>query len=266
MENLLFIKFEIIILILSFFYILYFSSAKIFQIYFKVKRVINPEKIENKKSALNKVSLNLNDREIEPKKSEETKLTHENKEKVTDIIKRVKINVTKGYYDFAKNLIVEGLSIDKFNRELNLELANIYEIEKKYLNAEYIYNDLLKVLKLDFEVMKKLGYVLALQNKLEESLDIYEVIHKKKMADDEVINILSELTFNMEDYKKALKYANLYLVSKPRDVDKLFIKAKSLEELKKNTEASQVYKRILELQPYNTRAKEILKEIDVFQS
>jgi hypothetical protein len=35
------------------------------------------------------------------------------------------------------------LSIDKYNKELNLELAYIYEKEKKYSNAEYIYKDLL---------------------------------------------------------------------------------------------------------------------------
>ena len=41
-----------------------------------------------------------------------------------------------------------------------------------------------------------------MQNKLKESLDIYEKIHRKKMADDEVIDLLSELTYDMKDYKK----------------------------------------------------------------
>ncbi|MDP2395573.1 MAG: hypothetical protein Q8M44_01355, partial [bacterium] len=85
---------------------------------------------------------------------------------------------------------------------------------------------------------------MALQNKFEQSLDIYESIHKKKMADDEVIDILAELAFNIQDYKKALKYSNLYLVSKPRDVDKLFIKAKCLDEMRKTQESYIVYKRI----------------------
>ncbi len=262
MENLIFIKIEIYILILSFLYILYYSSAKIFAVYFRIRKIIKPEKIENTKSALNKVSLNTVNRELVHKKTDDLKISHENKEKVLDIVRRVKINSNKWYYDFSKNLIVEWLSIDKYNRDLNLELAYIYEKEKKYLNAEYLYKDLLEVIKVDFEVMKKLWYVLALQNKLEESLEIYETIHKKKMADDEVIDILAELTYNLSDYKKALKYSNLYLVSKPRDVDKLFIKAKCLEELMKHQESLQVYKRILELQPYNTRAKDMVSELE----
>jgi hypothetical protein len=50
-----------------------------------------------------------------------------------------------------------------------------------------------------------------MQNKLNEALLMYEKLHNKKMADDNVIDFLSELTFDMKDYKKALKYTNLYL-------------------------------------------------------
>lgn len=262
MGNLFFIKLEIYIFILSLLYLLYYSSTKFYVIYFKLKKIIKPEKIENKKSALNRVSLNTNTRESVVKKNEDVKISQENKDKLVDIVKRVKINSSKWYYDFAKNLIVEWLSIDKFNKDLNFQLAFIYEKEGKYLNAEYIYRDLLEVIKVDYEIMKKLWFVLALQNKLAESLEIYESIHKKKMADDEVIDILAELAFNMQDYKKALKYANLYLVSKPRDVDKLFIKAKSLDEMRKTQESYIVYKRILELQPYNTKIKDIIHEFE----
>jgi len=257
-----FIKLEILILIFSFLYILYYLWAKFFVVYFKVKKVIKPEKIENKKSALNKVTLNSNKSKKASKKLNEAKITDINREKVIDIIKRVKINSSKWYFDFSKNLIVEWLSIDKFNRDLNMELASIYEKEKKYLNAEYIYKDLLEHLKVDFVIMKKLWYIYALQDKYKDSLNIYEKIHKKKMADDEVIDILAELTFTMKLYKKTLKYANLYLVSQPRNVHKLFIKAKSFEKLWQIEDAVPVYKRILELQPYNNKAKNNLVEIE----
>lgn len=261
MGNIFFIKIEIYTLIFTFLYILYYSSSKIISIFLKIKKILNPEKIENIKSALNKVVLNSDSRE-ETQKIEKVKLSNENKEKVLDIIKRVKSNSLKWYYDLSQSLIVEWLSIDKYNKELNLELASIYEKEKRYLNAEYIYKDLLEVMKNDFEVMKKLWFVYALQNKLTESLEIYELVHKKKKTDDEVIDILAELSFSIEDYKKALKYANMHLVSKPRDVEKLFIKAKSFEELRKTQDSILTYKRILELQPYNTKAKECIEQLE----
>lgn len=262
MESLLFIKIEIYVFILSFLYILYYLWTKLFVIYFKVKNVVQPVKIENKKTALNKVKLNNKTKKSNQKVSKNIKISDENKTKVIDILKRVKSNSSKGYFDISKNLIVEWLSLDKYNKELNLELALIYEKEKNYLNAEYIYKDLLDFLKVDFVVMKKLGYIYALQNKLKDSLKIYEKIHTKKMSDDEVINILSELTFDMKLFKKSLKFSNLYLVWKPRDVEKLFIKAKSMEKLLKIKESILVYKRILELQPYNTKAKKHLAKVE----
>lgn len=261
MENIIFIKIEIITLFLSFLYILYYILVKLYNVYFKVKKAIKPEKIENKKSALNK--LNLNFENIETKKNiKYKKLSNNEKEKINDIIKKVKFNTTKWQFDLAKNLIIEWLSIDEYNRDLKLELAHIYEKEKKYLNTEYICKDLLNIIKFDFEVMKLLWYVLALQNKMKESLEIYEKIHKKKMANDEIINILAELTFSIEDYEKALKYSNLYILSKPRDVDKLFIKAESLEKLDKNIDAYDAYKRILQIQPYNTKALDKIKLLE----
>lgn len=214
------------------------------------------EKPATKNTFLNKVVLTSTKGETESKINSKVKISEKDKQKIVEILKRVKINSSKWYYDTSRNLIVEWLSIDKYNRELNLELASIYEKEHNFINAEYIYKDLLEFLKVDYEVMKKLWYIYAMQNKLEESLSIYEKIHNKKMADDDVIDLLWELTYNMKNYKKALKYINLFLVSKPRNVDKLFMKAKSLRELWKREESRLVYKRILDLQPYNTKAKE----------
>lgn len=263
MENLLFIKIEIFVFILSLVYILYYIWVKIFNIYFKVKDIVKPVKTNKKKTALNKVNINKNEPKANSKKSIKTKekISDNDKQKVIEIIKRVQINSSKWYFDIAKNLIVEWLSLDKYNRDLNMELASIYEKEKNYLNAEYIYKDLLEVLKVDFEVMKKLWYVYALQSKFKESLKIYEQIHNKKMSDDEVIDILSELTFDIKNYKKATKYINLFLVWRPRDVNKLFMKAKCLKVSWKLAEAADIYKRILELQPYNTKAKEKREKI-----
>ncbi len=260
MENLLFIKIEIFILILSLFYSLYYIWTKAFKLYFNVKKVIKPENIENRKSALNKV--NLKQAKEKPKSKKNSKISLDDKDKLEKIVKQVESNIAKWYEDLAKSRIVEWLSIDKYNRELNLILAWIYEKEKNYINAEYIYKDLLEHLKTDFEIMKKLWYVYALQEKLKDSLKIYENIHRKKMADDEVINILSELTYSMWFYKRCLKYTTLFLKSKPRDVEKLFIKAECLTHGWKKWQAIDTYKKIIELQPYNKKVQEKIKELE----
>jgi hypothetical protein len=91
MENLLFIKIEIIIFFLSLLYILYYLGSKIYNVYFKVKNKIKPQNIKKRKTALNKVNLK-NKNSI--KKSEKI-LSDNEKKQVDDILQKVKTNASK---------------------------------------------------------------------------------------------------------------------------------------------------------------------------
>lgn len=263
MENLFFLKLEIVVFILSFIYLIYYMSWKIYKAYFKVKNVIIKEEIATKKTALNKVDLNTKEKNY--KKEKNTKqLTDEEINQLTELLKRVKNNSSKWYFDTAKWIIIEWLSIDKFNKDLNLELASIYIKEKNYQNAEIIYRDLLEVIKDDSDLYKKIAYIYAMQWKLDLAMDNYVKVHKKNPADEEVINMLSEISYDLKDYKNALKYINQYLKFKPRDIDKFNMKAVCFEELREFKEAIDIHKRILELQPYNTVSRDKVRELNDF--
>ncbi|MDF1682570.1 MAG: hypothetical protein P1U46_02225 [Patescibacteria group bacterium] len=147
---------------------------------------------------------------------------------------------------------------------MNLELASIYEKEKNFCNAEFIYNDLLENFSNDHEILKKLGYIYVMNNDLKKAFDTYEKIHKKKMADEEVINMLCEITYDLKNHKDSIKYINQYLKFKPRDVNKLNMKAVCLEANRDLKEAADIHKRILELQPYNTNSRDKLKEFSKY--
>lgn len=263
MENLFLLKLEIIIFFMSLFYVIYYMSWKIYETYFKVKSVIIKEEISNVKTALNKVDLTTKEKNY--KKEKNTKqLTDEEINQLTEILKRVKNNSSKGYFDIAKWLIIEWLSIDKFNKDLNLELANIYIKEKNYQNAEIIYRDLLEVIKDDTDLYKKIAYIYAMQWKLDLALDNYIKVHRKKPADEEVINMLCEITYDLKDFKSSLKYINQYLKFKPRDIDKMNMKAVCYEEARDFKDAIDTHKRILELQPYNTVSRDKVRELSDF--
>jgi hypothetical protein len=74
--------------------------------------------------------------------------------------------------------------------------------------------------------------------------------------------MLCEIAYNMKKYKKTVKYTSLFLKDKPRDVEKMFMRAESFAILGENMEAMLVYKRIMELQPYNSRAKEEIEYLE----
>lgn len=258
MENTIFLKLEVITMFISLWYILYYLLEKLYVVYFKVKNIVTPDVKETKNRRGKKMKISSSDNSI---KKSDIKLSQSEKDKLSDIIKRAKVNAAKWYFDSCKHLIIEWLAIDKYNKELNLELAGIYEKEHNYKNAEFIYRDLIEAIWKDTTVMKKLWFILALQHELEPSLNIYEKVYKKIKDDTEVLNMLTDITFELHLYDKSLKYVKILLKDKPRNVDRLLLQAVCYENLQKFSDAFDIYKKIVELQPYNTLARNKLNEL-----
>ena len=260
MENLFLLKVQVYLFFLSLAYVFYYVWRKIYFQYFKIKNMIKP-KLENiEKRIKTKISID-NTQENYKITWWKQELKYREKIELIELLKRIRLNLTKGYLDTAKALIVEWLALDKFNKELNLELAWIYEKEKKFKNAELIYKDLIEASKGDLQVLKKLGFNLAMQRKFIDSIQVYIKVHEKMTSDDEVIDIISNLTYEIWDYKTSLEYAKLFLKDKPRSVEKLILKWTCLEKLWKIEEALEAYEKALELQPYNNQIANKIKNL-----
>jgi len=262
MENI-FIKTEIIIFFMSLSYFFYYISEKIVLTYINIKKIIKPDrKILEEKAKKIKEKASQNKLKQKEKTITTVNLTQEQSKKIREIIKRVQINASKWYYDTAKNLIIEWLAIDKYNKDLNLELASIYEIDKDYKKAEFIYKDLLENQNDTFVILKKLGYNLALQRKFEESLSVFLEAHSNRKNEIETIETIADLMYELKYYKKALKFIKLFLKENPRNTEKLKMKAYCYEVLGRNKEAYDTYNRVLELQPYNSQIIEKVKHLE----
>jgi len=263
MENLIILRTEIIVFLWSLFYFIYYILDKIILTYINVKKIVKPDRkiIEEKAKKIRNIA--KNNKENQTKKEIKTiKLKPEQIKKIKEIIKRVQINTSKWYFDTAKSLIIEWLAIDKYNKELNIELASIYEKNKDYKKAEFIYRDLLENQEDIFIILKKLWYNLALQRKFEESLTFFIEAHNKRKNDIETIETIADLMYELKYYKKALKFIKLYLKEYPRNTEKMKMKAYCLEILWKNKEAYETYNKILELQPYNSKILEKVQHLE----
>ena len=73
----------------------------------------------------------------------------------------------------------------------------IYEAEKNFKNAEYVYRDLIEIHNENYEILKKLGYILALQKRYIDSINMYEQAFSKNMGDIEVIDLLTDLHYEI---------------------------------------------------------------------
>lgn len=257
------LKIEVFFLAVSLLYILYYSFDKIL---FALKRIYEmiPKSRQRhiQENPQNIVEIN-EDKNLHVKEYEDNgkTFTDEEKLRLSELIKKIRLNISIGEYDIAKNLVVEWLVIDKFNIEINTELAQIYMLEKDYHKAEYIYKDLLLVHDEHFDTLKKLGYVLAVQEKYELSLEVYKKAYEINPQDDEVVNMLAHLCYHNEFYYDSIEYLKIFLKNIPRDVENLILLWACYRAVGEINESIFAYTKVLEIQPYNEAVKEEIESL-----
>ena len=262
------VQLEIIFFLLSLLFIVYYIFDSVFS-YFRSKKLKKLEKIERKKSrkiARSKLEKSQSlDTEVSQASKvnvkKNTSVSTQDNFKIRGIIGRAEVNISRWYLESAKLLIVDGLTIKKDDKDLNTALADIYEREKKYSNAESVYESILANHGDDEFIFSRLGYTLALQWKNDESFDIYTKAFEMNNSNMEVLDTLANLWLELRKYKKALKYSNLYLKQRPRDSEKLWIKWFCHEVLWDVDEAIYAYRKLLEVQPYNSEVQERIEQL-----
>ena len=279
------LRLEVIVFLLSLWYILFYIIDFLYLKFtskFKLKKYI--KKLDSEHSDILKKGKQQEKKEKpedirKADKSTKKEKTHTNKdikspqiveklqeskgEQIREIIKRAQMNISRWYLETARNIVVEWLAMKKQDKELNILLAEIYEREKKYQNAAYIYKDLYDEYQEDVVIMQKLWNALYLLGDNMWAFEIYVLVHKKNRSNTEVLDILSHLSIDIKDFKAWVKYANRYLKEKPRNAEKLWIKAYSLEKLWRIRESIEVYRKILDVQPYNN---EVIERIKILES
>lgn len=245
----------------------YYFFDSILWIY-KIKRLEALERIQRQKLRDKQLKgKKENDQTLnswtETEKKKQTPISHEHWVQIREISKRAQINISRGYYESARSLIIEGLALKKHDKDLNLLLADVYERERKYQNAEYIYRDLLDEHEDDDYILQRLWNIYVLRWKNKKAIHCYSEALKSDRNNTEILDILTHLYLEELDYKNALKYANLYLKEKPRNAEKLSIRWYSQEKLWKKIEAIKAYEEVLKIQPYNN---EIIDRIKVLES
>ena len=82
---------------------------------------------------------------------------------LAELVKHVRTKMARGEFTEARSKIIEGLAIDKWHKDLNCLLASLYERDKDYRKAEFVYKDLILVHDMDSEIYMKLGFALSIQ-------------------------------------------------------------------------------------------------------
>lgn len=259
------LQFEILTFFVSFFYILYFFSDIAFS-HYKIKTEKKEERMQRQKLRLKqqkwlKIAQNIWRNKQKTENIKNT-ISPQQWEQIREISKRAQVNISRWYLESARSLIIEWLALRKEDRDLNLLLADVYEREKKYQNAEYIYRDLLDEYKEDEYILQRLGNIYSLRWKNQKATECYKQALKSDRSNTEILDILTHLYLELKDYKRTLKYASHYLKEKPRHAEKLWIKWYALEMLGQSDEAIKAYREVLQLQPYNSEIQKRIKDLE----
>lgn len=261
LDNPLFLKIEIISLVLFLSYSFYYIFDKIFKIYIRLKSIVSPKKKRDKKVEIKQVNISCDKKNHHFSSYKKSEIAWEKKQEISALLKKVKLYISKWEYDLAQNIIIEWLVIDKFNKDLNLELASICIIEKKYSKAEFIYKDLLLVHNNDSDILKKLWYILSMQEKYDLAIEMYKKALAKKSGDNEVVNMLAHLCFYKWLYSESINYFKIFLRQYPKDTENIYYLAKSYEKIHNYKDAILNLEKILALEPYNEDIKKDLEDL-----
>lgn len=293
-----FVKREIFFLFGSFAYIIFYIFYEIFNIFNKIKKIFkkstiifdNEEIRHSIEEKLENIDINKNSKEL-IKKSEvqegipwdkkvddkkvikdqtyniKTEVSKElsklEKDEVWEIVRIVQTKINRWEYSEAKAKIIEWLSIDKFNKSLNILLASLYEKDKDYKKAEFIYKDLIVLNDHDVEIYLKLGYILSLQNKFEVSFEIYKKIHSLDPSNIEAIEMLANISHHLEKFEESKDYSKLILKKNPRNADILYLQAINLVNLEERKGALEMFLKVKQLEPYNVKVNELIEKIKI---
>lgn len=260
------LQLEIIVFFASFGYIIYYFSDSFFSLYTKKKQEAL-DRIQRQKLRKKQLKWENTSKDKSPKwetigTKKTTTVPYEHGEQIREISKRAQVNISRWYYESARSLIIEWLALKKQDKDLNLLLADVYERERKYQNAEFIYRDLLDEHDDDEYILQRLWNIYVLRWKNKKAISCYGDALKHDRANTEILDILTHLHLEELDFKRTLKYTNLYLKEKPRNAEKLSIRAYSLEMLWKPLEAVKAYQEVLNIQPYNNEIIERIKSIE----
>ena len=220
-------------------------------------------------SELESVSQEPQDTWLEEEKQEdsqikeysEIELSKDQKQAISDIVKLVKSKLSRWEYSDAKAKIIEWLSIDKFNKDLNVLLASLYEKDKDYKKAELIYKDLIVLNDHDTEIYLKLWFILSIQTKYEVAYEIYKKLHTIDKSNTEAVEMLCNLAHHLWNYEDSKHYSKIFLKKSPNNIDILYLQSLNLINLNDRKGALEFLQKVRQLEPYNVKVNELVEKV-----
>jgi len=174
---------------------------------------------------------------------------------VQKILRKVELLLKSSDFENAEKLLVSALGYNPDDEDTKILLAFVYMKRRKFGKAESLYLDLVENKSEDPSVFSNLGKVLEAQEKHETAEKAFIEALKRDMYEPGRHAQLAKLYMKMERIDDAVRSFEEAVRLDTRNVDFLFHLARSYELLGKFMLSGDVYNRILDIEPYNEKAK-----------
>lgn len=185
----------------------------------------------------------------------------QNIELLFSLVAQIRTLIARGQLLEARSLIIQWLAIDKNHRELNLILAELYEWDRQFEKAEFIYKDLAAAYPTDGEILEKLANVLIIEKRYDIASEIYKRIVELSWETEGSIYILAHLASELGNTEEKYEYTRKYQKQWPNNPDILTLLAQAEISLEKRTDAIETLKRLKNLTPYNHEIMETIQKL-----
>lgn len=182
-------------------------------------------------------------------------------ETIFAIVNAVKTLIARKETTEARTLIIQWLAIDKHHRDLNLLLGSLYETERQFEKAEYVYKDLAIEYPNNIEILEKLWNVLIIEKRYSIALEIYKKILDIGGETEWTLYILSHLCHEIGDASEGHLFMKKYLKQWPNNPEVLSLMWNAEIELGKRKDAIETLKRLKNLTPYNEEITATLQKL-----
>jgi len=184
----------------------------------------------------------------------------EKEKEINRICKQVLIYVNSHELDKAQAACIQWLIIDNKSAKLNLELAKIYELKWDYEKAEFIYKDLINQDKTNPDNYRHLSRILNFQWKQKLSYELLKkcYYYSQDKTDSHLLFDLISLALSQNDFDTVDKFSKEMLKEYPYHKETLLIYAQSSLNKWNTDKAYDLLNKILQLDPYNEQAKQMM--------
>jgi tetratricopeptide (TPR) repeat protein len=184
-----------------------------------------------------------------------------NVEKLYLITNEVKTLIARWQTLEARALIIQGLSLDKNHRELNLILGSLYESDRQSQKAEYVYKDLAISYPDDVEILEKLANILIIEKRYDIAMEIYKKIISLAWENEGSLYIMTHLSHELAHHEELYAYARRYQKNWPNNPEILWLLAEAEVALGQRQDAIQTLIKLKNLTPYNSEIMDMIAKL-----